>query len=298
MVTLERTVLFAPFGVLFWDPATQTPVHTGLEVVHRRDAQSAAVRAVPNRSGVYLLRGLPGLGDVERGAGAGPVPTGRYRVEVTDPQGQFLPVAFDADLPTPIRGLFDPGCDFRGSHLWEVPSPPGSPVAPALPVVPLFSAPGRPLPPGMAVLRAQLRTVGGEAAAWAVLETSVGDRATGLGVADGNGLATVVFPYPEPTALLLSPPGYGSSRLSDQSWALDVHAYFGGGSPPSAAPVADPSGIPDLCDLLDQHPVTLLADESGTPLSSVDLRYGRELVLRTSPHSILLFVPAGSPPQP
>jgi len=296
LVTLERTVLFAPFGALFWDPATQTPVRTGLEVVYRPDPLSVPVRAVPNRSGVFILRGLPGLGPLERGTGEEPPATGRYRIEVSDPQQRFLPMTFAADLPALLSGLFDPGCDFAGSPPWEVRSPPGSPVSPGLPLVPLFSAPGRPLPPGMAVLRAQLRTAGGEPGAWAVLAVSSRGRGIGLGAADANGLATVVFPYPEPTALPLSPPGAGSARLSDQTWTLDVQAYFGGGSPLSHAPIAAPATAPDLCDLLGQRPAALLADESGTALSSVQLRYGRELVVRTAPLSTLLLVPSGSPP--
>ncbi len=294
VVVLERTELFSPFGVVFQDFATRTHVRGGLEVVHRPGPAAPPVYAEANPSGVFVLGGLPGLGTLERGtAGDGPAPAGRCRIEVSDPDGRFLPVAFDADLPTP-PGLFDPGCGVRGSPPWAPASPPGSAEPPA---VPLFSTASRPLPPGMAVLRAQLTTVGGEPAAWAVLELSDRGRPVGLGVADGNGLASVVFAYPEPASLPLSPVG-GSSRLSDQVWTLDLHAYFGGGSPASEAPIAAGSTRPDLCDLLDQRPAALLADASGTPLSTVQLRYGRELVVRTSPGSTLLLVPSGSPPSP
>jgi hypothetical protein len=250
MRVVERTILFSPFGVLFWDPATRTRVRAGLDVVRRHDGLSRVDRARPNRSGVYVLHGPP---------------AGRSRVEVGDPEGRFLPVAFDAEL-----------------------SPPGpAQLGAALPVIPLFSASSRPVPPGLAALRAQLATATG-AASWALLELFDRGRSIGRGVADGNGLATVLFPYPEPTALPLSPPGGASGRLSDQTWNLGLRACFAGLT----------ADRPDLGDLLDQPPATLLADESGNPLTSVELTYGREVVVRTSPHSTLLLVPAGSPPQP
>jgi hypothetical protein len=310
LVVLERVTRFAPFGVWFWDAATQTPVRTGLDVVHRPGPAALAIRAVQNRSGVYVLSGLPGLGAVERGRGddGSPPAAGRYRIEATDPDGRFLPTAFDADLPAPTRGLFDPGCGLGGSASWPaVPGPPpGSPPAPAVPRVPLFSAPSRPVPAGMAVLRAQLELGRSSppgpddrvAASWALLEVIFEGRPLGVGAADGNGLATVVFPWPEPPALQLSPPAPGTARLSEQTWTLGIGAYVGGGSSRAHTPIADPTGIPDLCALLDQTPATLLADDSGTPLSTVQLRYGRELVVRTSPLSSLLLVPSGSPPSP
>lgn len=310
VIVLERVIRFAPFGVRFWDPATQALVTTGLDITHRPRPTAAAIHAMPNRSGVFVLRGLPGLGPLERAAGdeASPPAARRYRIEVTDAAGRFLPVAFNADLPAPSRGLFDSGCTFPGSPPWTpaLGSPPGSPPSRAVPVVPLFSAPARPVPPGMAVLRAQLELLPsnpsgqqGTAASWALLEVSYQGRSLGLGATDGNGLGTVVFPYPEPMSLELSPPGPGPGavRLSDQSWTLGVQAYFGGGSAPAGMAAAPPSGIPDLCDLLDQQSAMLL-DESGAPLTSVLLRYGRELVVRASPRSTVLLVPAGSPPSP
>jgi hypothetical protein len=309
VVVLERVIRFAPFGVWFWDVATRTPAPPGLEVLHRPGHAATTIRATQNRSGVFVLYGLPGLGAVERGEGQdqsppsppSPPSAGRYRIEATDPDGRFLPVAFDADLPAPSRGLFDPECGLGDTVPWlPVPgSPPGSPPSPAVPQVPLFSAPSRPVPAGMAVLRAQLElasssppAASGRAASWALLEVRLEGRPFGVGAADGNGLATVVFPWPEPPALDLSPLAPGTARLSDQTWTLGIGAYFG------HTPVTGPTGIPDLCALLDQPPATLLADASGTPLSTVQLRYGRELVVRTWSQSTLLLVPSGSPPSP
>jgi hypothetical protein len=305
VVVLERVIRFAPLGLWFWDVAARRPIGAGLEVVHRPPGGEQAVRAVANPSGVYVLRGLPGLAAVEIGDGqdASPPAGGRYRLEITDPEDRYLPVALDADLPLPGPGLFDPGCLPTGVPPWGPAA--SSPPVPPLPRVPLLPAPSRPVPAGMAVLRAQLELTpasppspSGPPAAWALLEVSFQGRPLGVGAADGNGLATVVFPYPEPPGLDLSPPGPGSSPLTEQTWTLEVTARFGGQPEAPEDPVAAPTAIPDLCALLDQAPATLLADGSGTPLTSAVLRYGRELVLRTPPGSTLLLTPSGSPPSP
>jgi hypothetical protein len=305
VVLLERVVRFAPFGVWFWDVAAQRPVRAGLEVVHRPRGGGVAVRAVANPSGVYVLSGLPGLAGVELGPEphGSPPAGGRYHLEVTDPEGRYLPVAVDADLPLLGPGLFDPGCLPAAHPPWGPPA--ASPPAPPLPRVPLLPAPSRPVPAGMAVLRAQLELApasppgpGGAPAAWALLEVSFEGRLLGVGAADGNGLATVVFPYPEPPALDLSPPGPGSSPLADQTWPLQLAARFSGGPGPATDPPTARTAIPDLCALLDQAPATPLADGTGAPLTTVLLRYGRELVARTPPGSTLLLTPSGSPPSP
>ncbi|MEA2588618.1 MAG: hypothetical protein QOH66_1545 [Actinomycetota bacterium] len=314
-VELERLTRVAPFGVRFWDPATQTQVGAGLSVTGMSLPASSEVRAVMTPSSVYVLQGLPGMGDAERGSGeasywtgAGP-PTHSLLVRVADPQGQFLPVTFEAEAPH--WQLVDAGCSFVGSPPWHpvwVPpaaptglSPPGPGDAPRwVPVVPLFSAPARPAPAGMAVVRAQLELApasspgGGAPASWAALELTPPGGPPVIGVADGNGLATVMFAWPEPPALQLSPPSPTIRPLSAQTWTIGVRAYFGSGSLPALAPVAAPDGVPDLCDLLRQHPATLLQDGS-TPLVSVPLRYGQETVARTLGLSVLLLAPAGLP---
>jgi hypothetical protein len=269
---LERLVLPSSGGILFWDPPTRQPVSSGLVVTHRPEPGDAVVTAVRNRLGVHVLHGIPG-------AASGPAR--RYRIEMTDQEDRFLPLAFDVELPAARPGRAGPVCAATAS-------PPG----PGQPVVPVFSGPARPLPAGLAVLRAQVCTTTGEPASWALLRVSAQGRELGAGVADPGGLATVIFPGPEPAFPSLSPPGAGPHGLPDQTWDLGLEVCFGD------RPVAGATAIPDLCDLLAQPPATALADQSGAPLSTVRLRYGRELVVRTSPGSTLLVVPSGSPPRP
>jgi hypothetical protein len=108
-----------------------------------------------------------------------------------------------------------------------------------------------------------------------------GSRARGL--ADGDGRATVLFPYPEP-ALVTGPAVAGP--LAGQTWTLGLRAFHGTGTPP--VPVAGPDGVPDLCDVLGQHPAGLLATATD-PLTEIALGFGRDTVVRTAGRSTLLL---------
>lgn len=283
MMALESVTRVAPFGVMFYDPATASPAVADL-VVTCSSPGAGRASAVRTPSGAYALYGLPGLAAAERGTGddafwRAPPATGIYRIQVADPGGAFLPVSFDATLP--VRGLFTAACGFAGTPPWQ--PVPGQ----AAPVVPLFSAPARPVPPGAAVVRAQLTLPDGSPASWALLELSMPDGSTALGAADDAGRATVVFSYPEPPGFNVLPSS-NLPRLSDQTWQLPIAGDFGSGS---GGPVAGPGGVPDLCDLLGQGPVRMAADGSGNPLTTVQLRYGRELVVATAGRSTLLISP-------
>jgi hypothetical protein len=141
----------------------------------------------------------------------------------------------------------------------------------------------------MAVVRAQLESISGAPASWATLEVRLPGGPTALGLAGADGQVCVLFPYPEPPVPAPSPPGPGSTALSWQTWRLDLQARYGRGPSSPPGPQTVP-GLPDLCDLLDQLPARLLADDSTT-LSSALLHYGRELVLATEGSSALLLVP-------
>jgi len=283
MTALEHVTRVAPFGVRFYDPATASPVVADL-IVGCSSAGAGRVSAVRTPSGAYAMYGLPGLAAAEHGTGddafwRAPPASGTYRIQVADPGGAFLPVSFEATLPA--RRLYTAACGFAGTPSWQ--PVPGQ----AAPVIPLFSAPARPVPPGAAVARAQLTLPDGGPASWALLQLILPDGSTALGAADGAGRATVVFSYPEPPGLDVLPSSK-LPRLSDQTWQLPIAGYFGSGS---GGPVAGPEGVPDLCDLLGQRPVRLAADHSGNPLTTVQLRYGRELVVATAARSTLLISP-------
>jgi hypothetical protein len=73
------------------------------------------------------------------------------------------------------------------------------------------------------------------------------------------------------------------SALSQQAWPVTLTVHFGTGSP--RTPVAPPDGVPELCALLSQLPTDPIADGQ--------LRYGRDLVVRTPGRSTLVL--SGTP---
>jgi hypothetical protein len=291
---LERVVRVAPIGFQLWDPVAGRPVTQGLEVVWRRDADRA-VTATAGPSGVFSVRGVAAFAAFERGAGddafwaSPPAAPSAGTIEVTDRLGRYLPFRFQPDAPARVGRVAREVCGAPAGGTLGISS--GSPPEPAMPILPLFSAAGRPAPAGMARLSAQLVSIDGQPAAGAILRvTGPGDPPT-YGLADGRGVVTVLFTYPRPSQPLLSPPASDAGSAATQHWDdVAIRAYWAPGPP-------EPH--PDLCDLLDQidtSPVTLLNSVSPlAELSEVHLDFGRPLDVRTAGRSVLVLDP-GSPP--
>ena len=286
VVLLERLQRHALLGLRFWDTAAGSSSIEGLEVeVFPRARPRARTRARVNRSGIYVAHAV-GLRELEfadlEPATLWSVAARPYRVEVRDPRGRFLPVAFDADLPA------------RGVFTWRAPwySPPraislpgeaGSPPQLLIEKIPLFSTSHRPLPEPLAAVYAQLRESDAErAAAWALVSASIDGEVRGLGLADGEGRIAVMFPYPEPPRVSLSSP---PQARSDFHWRVQLQVYYRSASPPQTPPA-----IPDLGFLLSQleSPRDLLG---SPPVPLLPLEYRVPLIARTGGSSFL-FVSA------
>jgi hypothetical protein len=306
---LERLTLTAPLGVVFHDAATGSRVGAGLDIsISPKSIPSSRAKMFPNPSGIYVLNRAPGLprafafgaGDEEFWSSLPATQT--YVMEVVDLARRFQPFSLEIDLP--VRGIYNWVSPLEP----PVPSSPPSPDAPAS--IPLYSAPARTVPPGMAVVRADLRDADTNAnAAWAVVEARYAGNLIARGVADERGSLALIFPYPAPPTLTVaspveSPPASRSLPLFAQKWDVTISAAYAGASPSSDVPT-----IPDLRATLEQlnaPRARLWADvPGGAQLSVVTLEYGRELVLKTqdaassSPpasQSALLLSPAGSPP--
>jgi hypothetical protein len=298
---LETLRIFTPLGIRFWDLVLDVPIDSGLVVTARPSGGDAdPVQAFRTKSGIYAFQGLPGLHAVEypTDASTATSPPGLlpFAITVEDALGRFLPAVFSIDLPLPFRGVFPPPA---------LGSPPGSGGRAYL-----FSAPARPVPAGMAAVRADLQdheTGGG--AAFAVVNVQV-NGSTGTGIADRRGSALVLFPFPVIERLQLgSPPGTGQGGVSDYTRPLTAAVQY----QPSALtyPLAGRQGVtdawqamPSLKSILDgQGPASIWLTDAGPPAPSIttDLRFGQELVLATASSSPLqtsssLSISRGSSP--
>jgi hypothetical protein len=280
-LVLETVTRTALLGVRFWDRVTGRVVVDGLEVMET----TSGTRLLSSRSGVFALHELPGLRASAFGSGddafwSSPPAVSTIGFTVVDTTRQFLPFAFTTDVP--FRGLLAEDCGLDAS-------PPDAVVG----GVPLFSAPSRIAPAGVAAVRADLWDVDANApAAWAVLEVSAGSGPVYRGVADANGRTVVLLPYPEPPWHGSSPPP-GSHALSEQTWPLTIGVRYAPAQASPPLPAPSPDAVPDLCAVLTQPAGTLLAaDSPSTALGSQLLAFGRELVLRTPGQSVLHVLPA------
>lgn len=282
-IVLERVTRVTPLGIRFWDDVTARVISDGLVVeVYPSGEPTRRMAARANRFGTFVLPRLPGARDPAFELGVGDAGSWQrlqsrpYVIEVCDRHGCFQPFTVNQALPT------------QGVAILPCPLP----ASPPMKAVPIFSSPARPVPEGMAVLRAELLAhMPGQAvpvpASWAVLVAHLAGQPPARGVADREGRVAVIFPYPEPIAnpaRPMSPPYPSGQSLWDQEWPVRLEAFYD--------PVAPPPWVPDLCRTLAQGPASLWADSSGTrPLPDQTLRYGQELIVR---HPLVATV--GSPP--
>src|SRR5438552_2656560 len=163
----EFLTLRCALGIRFRDTATKDIVRTGLQVKARAvnaPVNAEPVIAKPNPSGVWVFYGLPSLRKFELGAPdfpelGSPLNSPRFKIQVEDKEGRFLPCTFVATASE--KGPMEFGL------------PLSSPLEGM--EVPLFSAPSRPVPSGFAVIRAHLIALLEQAyqpARWALLEAS------------------------------------------------------------------------------------------------------------------------------
>jgi hypothetical protein len=306
--TRDRLTIVAPLGIRFRDEVTGDFVGDGLSVaVYEPGKPAGKVQAVANPSGVYVVHHTPGLISVEHGQGDAEFwnnlpPRRSFVVAVTDTARRFQ--SFQVDVQLPERGILN----------WISPfitSPPD--LAPG---IPLYSTPVRTVPPGMAVLRADLWDAVSDApAAWAVVEALINNQLVARSIADDQGRIALIFPQPAPPPFSASSPPSGGSPpastgppLAEQTWSIALRALYGPVNPPPSFPGerGPEQQLPDLRAMLSQPAATLWADPERTlPLDVVGLSYGRQLIVQSTPslslspparQSVLFITPAVSPP--
>lgn len=254
-VHLERISLVAPLGLRFADTVTGRLRLPDLTVVAApKNKPWQTVKAIMNPSGIYGFTHLPGLRELEHGAGdesywdaLTDAQRQPFTITVMDNRGRFYP--FVADVNAPQRNIYHYHC--AGATITS------NTLAGA---IPLFSTPSRPVSSGMGVIRMEVLD-GTNVRKWAVVEARRGDSVLGHSVADHQGQVALVFPYPPPDSLLPTAP---PRVLKDQSWDIVLRTYH--------SPVLNDVDLPDLCDILQQPQV------GGE--QTVTLRFGRELIVK------------------
>ena len=270
---LETLSIVTPLAVRLRDEATLAFVSDGLSAtVHPPGVPELAVSGTINRAGLFVFRNLPGLRRIEQGSGdagfwAANPPQAGFVLEVGDAAGRFLPWSLGVKLPQ--RSVLGLGLT----------SPPASPVTVQTggetASLPLYSAPSRPAPEGLGVLRAELWDADAdEPAAWALIEARAGEQRRVTGMADAGGRVMLPLPYPKPPSELGSPLG-GGGPVTRLSWPVAFTVRYRRRSPVPR--------VPDLADVLTQPPVTAWQETSRTtPWTSATLSFGRDLVLASS----------------
>jgi len=286
---LEHRTLTAPFGARFWDVAGRDVVRSGLSVTAIEVESRREPPVFQNGSGVWIVSSLrlsklrsafstdeefERMGEFRFGDGTPQfwqywsTPSLRLELTVTDTERRFVPYRFQSAAPQ--RGFARRACGDDGP----------------IDAMPLYPAPTRAVPAGMAVVRAQIaypqwtsppaQELTVVPAAWACLDVLIDGDVAGRSYADEKGRVAVMFPWPKPIDHSLdSPPSAGSANaLINQRWRVTLQAKWSGSLP------ADQ--IPNLCDVLAQPAVTLLESLPDVPLGGIELQYGRELVVRTS----------------
>lgn len=294
MNILETVNRVAPLGLRFWDEVRQVAVGDGLSVTaYPAENNQLRATAFVNRSSVYAFEDMPGLRAFEMGSGQPEFwnenpPQYPFVVEVQDSEHRFLPFSFR--LRVPVRGAWEFACDsFDSPPL--APDPLASPPGMRPWGIPLFSSPARTVVPGMAVVRAELaesHDEGRTPAIWALVAATIDGKLVARGLSDEQGRLVLMFPYPQPPEFAPDSPFAQRKNLSEQSWTVQVRAYYEW--------KVSPGGAADLCELLNQPQAELWDDESLTiPLTSRVLHYGEELVLKSGMQSVLLVTALGSP---
>jgi hypothetical protein len=263
----ERASLTCPLGLRFLDVAIGTLVTEGLDAVAWPVGNPQRLtNSIVTPSGNHAFHGLPGLTTFETSNANDPwnppPATREFQVEVSDEYLRFLPCTFAVSAP--VQGL----AQFANS---------GSPPWIDAGAVPLFSAPWRVAPAGLAVVRAELHDLtSARPAAWAFVEAILpygGVTRIVRGLADDAGRVALLFAYPEGQRRPFgSSPPAGSHGPIRQQWAISLRFF--------SEPTDEPEPAANYATRLTQPPADAWRAVSPiTPLIEKTLTFGLELDL-------------------
>ncbi|MEO1350297.1 MAG: hypothetical protein AAFW84_16085 [Cyanobacteria bacterium J06635_15] len=291
LISLERHQTRTLLGVRFWDRLTHDIVADGLQVTVQRlstDRTQRLGKSVAGQSTPSGTIAFFGLTDSETPAADTPElwdtlpPEQLVVIDMVDRRSRYLPVSFVAR--SPFRGVFKGQGEWLSIPLLQPNLDPDKALG-----IQLWSSPMRPVPPGRAMIRAQLVLGEGTTpAAHALVRVQSADSPPDAtfdhyGLADAQGILALPVPYPavpEPvTAGTPYPP------LSQQEFTLAITVRY------SLNPARLPgSPVPNLEALLAQPAAaigTVWTTDDPPALQSqatltLPLRFGEPLILRTA----------------
>jgi len=324
-VALEQIRTRTLLGVRFWDRLTNAVIADGLQVTAQRlsaDLTQRLGHPVVGRATPSGTIAFFGLTATERPAETDPdlwdasPPPQWIAVEMVDLRSRFLPMSFIAQ--TPFRGVFSGQATWLATDLLR----PATETVWRLGVQ-LWSSPMRPVPPGRAMMRAQL--VVGEGmtpAAYSLVQVSFVPPPPDeelpeedppeeeplpppefghYGLADAQGNLALPMPYPQVPFQTSYP------SLQEQRFALAISVQYDPNLYNPEQLRSQGRVAPDLEALLQQSAADVVSDWTvGEPLTvgeddlfTPDLRFGEPLILRTTrtadgashPESVLRILP-------
>jgi len=297
---LEELPVFTPLGIRFWDPVQNDQIRAGLHVTAwpaRPSGRPPEVAvAFRTASDVYAFHALPGLRALQYGLPdpitlASPPPTRRFVVHVEDTLGRFLSAAFAVALPLPHRGVFP-----RDAL--------ASPPEPGSRGFLLYSAATRSNASWLAGVTGELVTPSGTAAGHSLVRVHLPDGGSVSGLANGDGIFAVPFPYPPLPHLLgdgsppASPPATRrQAALQAGEWEIALEVRY---EPGRLEPLPGTS-LPDYLSVISQAPADVLPvrpEDGGLPqpIWVGTLRYGQTVIARTDGMTQLLVAPVSTSP--
>lgn len=285
---LETIVRRSPLGVRLLDIATCAPVTNGLWVTARPlGERGKTVTALPNRSGVYAMHGLPGLRDFEFGGAeelllsppVSPASGKEFAILIEDLQGRYLPVGMQLRLP---RAKVE--------------------------TIAILAAPARTGQPGVIALRGSLKDAlhslpDGTArpAAHTLIRAQydiAGDEAVYEGLADDRGQFVLFLQFPDlahlpPGVVLGSPNTADRLTLANLQWPVRLSFFYQPGAQQFiglradqqaelihgldnalAAQLAGLRCIPELHSLSNQSAATVIPPAPEPPAATLRIQIG------------------------
>ena len=277
-------------GIRFWDPALDAQIWDGLRVTLFPIENDRKVRqAFRTRSGVYAFNNIPGMIELETVSSGleltSPQLTRPYVLEVEDLKRQFSKVALLIDLPLNYSGIFLIDDDAGSPNT----APKG---------FNLYSSINRTATSQFIFVRGELidRTTQ-EPASHALIRIQTDDEFNWFGISDEEGKFSVMMPYPFLNVSFgSSPPSSDGVRLFERTWDIELSVMY---DPISHEQITG-SDQPDYSSILSQNQAFVYTESPETDVGEAtvlqaELRYGRDLIVKTAGFSELYISPTGSP---